>query len=86
MYNYSEEREKLFTDEGQRNFLLVRDHVHHLLDEAGAFQMMKAFKPLSATDTWTSMAYVDRLLELGEIREVTRSSCAGQYRTFVNNK
>lgn len=34
-------------------------------------------------DSWEMMARVDRLVELGEIREITGSNVAGQDRVFV---
>jgi hypothetical protein len=36
--------------------------------------------------TWFMMACVDRLVELGEIKEVLRDNIAGQYRIFVKPK
>lgn len=85
MYNYNEEKPKIFTDEGQRSFILTRDHVHKLLNVSGAVTMDKATKlQTGAEDTWTLMAFVDRMVELGEIREITENmDVAGQHRVFV---
>ena len=80
-YSYAELKPKLFTDDGQRMFLKIRDRVRRLLDDAGAFQMERAWSGVTG-DTWTMLACVDRLVELGEISELRRD-CAGQYRTFV---
>ncbi len=84
-YDYAEEREKIFTDDGQRDFLKVRDRANALLAEAGAF---KIFAPMRnqrlGGDTWYQMALVDRLVELGEIREVTPGTVPGQDRVFVS--
>jgi hypothetical protein len=81
-YSYSEEKHKIFTEEGQVKFLQVRDKAKHLLKEAGALKMFPLLNCISG-DTWEMMAYVDRLVELGEIREVT-TSAAGQDRVFVS--
>ena len=81
MYNYQTQRAKIFTEKGQTDFMKVRDNVHNLLSMAGAVNMIKAINPISG-DGWLMMAYVDRLVELGEIREIT-SNCAGQDRVFV---
>lgn len=81
-YDYSTERNKIFTDKGQREFLKVRDRAHKLLEEAGAFMMFSALRDISG-DTWTMMAYVDRLVELGEIKEITPPNVPGQNRVFV---
>lgn len=83
MYSYEKEREKIFTDEGQVDFLRVRDRVKELLEIAGAFKITKVWNVISCGDTWEMMAYVDRLVELGEIREVSQPGCSGQDRIFV---
>ncbi len=83
MYNYLTEKPKIFTEEGQIEFLKVRDRVKYLLKEAGAFMMFSALKDISG-DSWQMMAYVDRLVELKEIKEIT-SNVAGQHRVFVAN-
>lgn len=81
-YSYLAEKPKLFTEDGQRDFLKVRDRAHKLLAEAGAFMMFSALEDISG-DTWVMMAHVDRLVELGEIREITNGNVAGQHRVFV---
>lgn len=70
MYNYQEEKQNLLTDEGQRMFLSVRDRVKELLCEAGAFKSTNALSKETGS-SWTMLACVDRLEELGEIKEVT---------------
>ena len=82
-YSYAAERPKLFTDEGQRDALKVLDHVRNLLSIAGAFEMQKAWKPLGSDDSWYALARVDRLVELGEIQEISPPYSAGQHRVFV---
>lgn len=82
MYSYETERPKLFTEEGQRDFLKVRDHVQALLAKAGAFRMAEAM--ICSGDSWEALARVDRLVELGEIREITGPDVAGQHRVFVS--
>ena len=84
-YNYETERTTIFSEEGQRTFLRIRDHVKGLLEKSGAFSMGSALStPHMSGDTWTMMACVDRLVELGEITEVPRGpNCPGQCRIFV---
>lgn len=79
MYNYENEKSKIFTDDGQKDFIKIRDKVKILLDDAGAFMMEKIF---ITGNTWTMLACVDRLVELGEIIELTTNG-AGQHRVFV---
>ena len=82
MYVYEVEKPKLFTEEGQENFIKVRDRVRSLLAEAGAFMMFSGLKDITG-DTWEMMANIDRLVELNEIKEITNSGVAGQHRVFV---
>jgi hypothetical protein len=81
MYRYENEKHKIFTDEGQRVFIEVRDKVNALLSSAGAFKMDKV---TPSGDGWLAMAYVDRLVELGEIKEITQDTCCGQDRVFIS--
>ena len=82
MYKYEELRSEIFTDEGQRGFLKARDLVNRLLDESGCF-FMGSVIPKVGGDSWLAMAYVDRLVELGEIKEVKNDLGAGQYRILM---
>lgn len=82
MYQYEKERERLFTDEGQRMLLKIRDNVQRLLRMAGAFEMSHATEGVTG-NSWQMLACVDRLVELGELRELTARGTAGQYRVFV---
>lgn len=81
MYNYQTERKFVFTEEGQIQFLRIRDRINGLLKTAGAFQMGNAIAGETGI-TWEMMACVDRLVEIGEIQEL-RHDFPGQYRTFI---
>ena len=84
-YVYETERPKLFLEENQVLFLGVRDGVRNLLSVAGAFRMQEAIslpKGCGAADSWVLLACVDRLVEMGEIREIPTGGC-GQHRVFV---
>jgi len=85
MYNYSENREEVFKEENQTLFIGIRDQVHALIDQAGCVDMIHAIQLppcVGAADSWTMMACVDRLVELGEIKEV--SPCS-RVRIFVGS-
>lgn len=85
-YSYEVEREKLFTDEGQKVFIAIRDTVKALLKTAGCVRAQEAIKGVSG-NTWTMMACLDRMVELGELREVENPiSSWGQHRLFVDPK
>lgn len=81
-YEYENEKQKIFSESGQKLFLKIRDNVGALIDTAGAFAMHAASKGCSG-DSWTMLAAVDRLVELGEIKEVPRGDIVGQFRIFV---
>ena len=83
MYNYEEEKKKIFTEEAQVGFLSVRDKSKALLKTAGSFSMGSVISGVAVGDSWQAMAFVDRLVELGEIREITDENVAGQHRVFV---
>lgn len=81
-YEYQSERPNIFTEEGQRLFLKVRDKTQSLLRQAGAARSQEMLAGCCG-DGWTMLACIDRLVELGEIREVTDGRVAGQHRVFV---
>lgn len=86
MYNYEEEKPYLFTDAGQRDFLKVRDNVKRILKIAGCARMQEAISGMCGS-TWHHLAMVDRLVELGEIRELEqKGGCAGQDRIFISTE
>ncbi len=84
MYVYEKVKPELFTDDGQRLFIRIRDRVKMLLAKAGAVRMQEAIAE-STGSSWTMIACMDRMVELEEIREITQST-AGQYRVFIENR
>lgn len=82
MYDYKEEVHKIYTDEGMKTFLAVRDNMNRKLSTSGAVRMSEA-TDCACGDGWTLMACVDRMVELGEILEITDESYAGQDRVFI---
>ncbi len=83
MYSYEDQKPWLFTDEGQRAFLRVRDFATAHLPTTGAVRCHELMGAASAGDNWKQLACVDRLVELRELREVTGPDVAGQDRVFV---
>lgn len=80
-YSYHTEKGKLLTDEGQKQFLAVRDHVNYLLNLSGAVMMNKVKRCPSGG--WEAMACIDRMVELGELEEIGAPASCGQARVFV---
>ena len=86
-YSYEAEKPALFTDEGQRMFLKVRDHVQRLLKTSGAFTAGEAMNGAGGGNSWTRLACVDRLEELGEITCVRRyPDCSTQGQVYVGKE
>jgi hypothetical protein len=82
-YSYESEKAALFTEENQKNFLKVRDFCQRMLKEAGAVRADKAMAAWGGGSSWTMLAAMDRLVEIGELREIT-SNTWGQHRVFVD--
>lgn len=82
MYDYQKEKVNIFTDDGQKMFLSIRDHTKAVLAKSGAITMGKAMSASSGS-TWVMMACVDRMVELNELHEIKQDGCAGQGRVFV---
>lgn len=80
-YDYQTERAYVFTESGQRQFLSIRDRVGRLLKEAGAVNLECAIKGETGS-SWEMIACVDRMIELGELRELPTNGW-GQHRVFI---
>ena len=73
LYNYQRERRKLLTNEGQKALLRISDEARRLLEEKPVFWLEELLGKASLRgDAWFQLALVDRLVELGEIKEVKR--------------
>lgn len=84
MYKYEDKKQSIFTEDGQIMFLKIRDNVQKLLKQSGAVTMGCAISGCTG-DSWKMLACVDRLVEIGELKEVIqKSSVAGQNRIFVS--
>lgn len=83
MYNYQKEKPGIFSEDGQKMFLRIRDKANALLKTAGCFRMQEVISGATGS-SWQMLACVDRMVELGEIVEVTDPvKAVGQYRIFT---
>lgn len=82
MYSYTTERPKLFTEDGVRMLLTIRDNMRKLCKESGA---VRFFEAMTTGDSWMQLACADYLVERGDIRRVTTDT-AGQDQVFVWNR
>ena len=85
MYNYREQKKEIFTEGGVETLIAIRDNVKKLLSQAGAVRMDCATKGATGS-SWTIFACVDRLVETGEIIEVTPEGTYPPDRVFVSTK
>lgn len=81
MYNYETEKPKVFLEENQKMFLGIHEKAKELISVAGAARCDKIIAEQSG-DSWTMLACVDRLVEIGEIKEVPQITCRSQDRLF----
>jgi hypothetical protein len=83
MYNYEEQKKQILTEDGLTTFIVIRDNIRTLLDQSGAVRLGNVLVGICG-DTWTMMACIDKMAELGEIMEITKpDSCQGQDRIFI---
>lgn len=83
-YDYQTERPNMFKEEYQKDFLKVRDNANRLFDEAGAARLDKLTRGLTGS-SWIMLAFVDRLVELGEITCISPDGVAAQHRVYIRN-
>jgi hypothetical protein len=84
-YDYQSQKHLLFTDEGQRTFLKLRDRVLCLIEKTGAIRCQEALREYLG-DSFLALAILDRMIELGEIRKIEQGRIAGQYEIYVSAK
>ncbi len=84
MYKYQDFKSKLFTDKGQRLVMEALRNSQKLLKDAGAFRIFNALENVDYPDTFYAMAIMDRLVELGELIEITSDKVRGQDRVFIS--
>jgi hypothetical protein len=85
-YNYDTMRSKVFTEDGQVMFLKIRDNAKALIARAGAVSADRLTKNVTG-DSWTMIACIDRLVELGEMVEIPNPvSSWAQHRVFIDGK
>ena len=71
-YSYQQHKNKVFKPVNQKIFLQIRDHIHRILRLSGAIMLERVVIGLhtDTEDQYLKAACVDRLQELGEIKEV----------------
>jgi len=83
-YDYRSHKAFVFTEQGQVTFLNIRDQTRSLIEKAGA-AMLNRMVANCIGGSWELMACVDRMVELGEIKEIQNTiNRASQFRVFVS--
>ena len=82
IYDYEKERPKVFLPETQAMFLRIRDRAFALDGQAGCATLEKIISGCTG-DSFTMIACVDRLVEIGELRKVPQQNVASQYEIYV---
>lgn len=78
MYEYQRERPSLFTEDGVKVVIAIRDHVQKLLKMSGACTVEKAIEGASG-EMWTRLAALDYLVEQRELVIIEREGIARQF-------
>ena len=81
-YSYQTEKPRLFSEQGIRMYIEMRDAGNAFLEASGAFMAANVMAKTSG-DTWLMSACLDYRVELGELTEVSPPNCAGQHRIFI---
>ena len=87
MYDYKECRKEIFTENGVKLLIEVKDLIESYLEVSEAFKMNAVLKSLTG-DCWTMMACVDYFVEMGLIKEIDQSlgdNIHSQGRVFVKS-
>lgn len=85
-YRFSDQQAWLASVEAQRAVFFLSGWARGVFETAGAFMSGKAMTVLSrfgVGDTFQMTAVLDRLVELGQLRELTGPEVWGQHRVFV---
>lgn len=82
-YVYQNYRHTVFSEEGSIMLLKIRDAAKDHIAKAGAVRCDKLLNAAGAGDTWSMLACVDRLVEMGDMIEIPQARCAGQHRIFT---
>lgn len=74
-YSYEKEKACVFTDEGQKKFLHIRDEANRLCRMAGACSVERLIAGATG-DSFEMLACIDRLVELKEFKWAMKAQVA----------
>jgi hypothetical protein len=83
VYNYDQERSRIFTEDGQALFLKMYDRAKQLISVAGAARLAEIMSKATG-DSFLILACMDRMVEMGVLKEATDPKTVwGQDRIFT---
>lgn len=83
-YDYETEKPKLFTEEGPQVFIAFRDRAISVLNDSGAFMYERVERGVKGIhDTWMGLACIDRMVELGEVEDLSPEGVWRQHRIYA---
>lgn len=83
MYNYEEMKSEVFKEENQEMFLKILENSKTLIEQAGVATLGKIISKVCG-DSFVMLACVDRLVEIGKLKEVKQAvAVQAQNRIFT---
>lgn len=83
-YSYTEMRPKIFTEEGTKALVSMRDKMREYFKTAGACTIWSLFTVKdAAADSWLTLAIIDYLVEKQECKKIELPERFSQYWVLV---
>lgn len=82
-YRYESEKYRLFTEDGVKDLMGIKDAAMGLIETAGAFRAVELLEKTSHPDTFFFCAALDYLVEKGHLIELTRPNCMSQFQCYT---
>ena len=85
-YDYQTERPALFTEEGVRILIAMRDTCRQMLKQSGAFAASKAMSKAMESITgssWVMLAALEYMVERGELKKITQPEAWAQHEIYA---
>ena len=81
-YDYQSQRPALFTEEGVRILIAMRDKCRQMLKQSGAFAASKAMESITGS-SWVMLAALDYMVERGELKKITQPEARAQHEIYA---
>ena len=81
-YDYQSQRPALFTEEGVRILIAMRDKCRQMLKQSGAFAASKAMESITGS-SWVMLAALEYMVERGELKKITQHEAWAQHEIYA---